>query len=309
MSKTIYSVAEAFLKKAKKPLLVITGPTASGKTAASIGLAKKVNGEIVNADSRQMFKELDIITNKITKEEMENVPHHLFSFLEPNEEFTVTQWKTAAEEKCSEILKSNKTPILVGGTGLYINAITKNFDVPKVPPNQEIRGKLEQFSNEELWEKLSMVDKKSAEKIPMQNRKYLIRALEIYEITKKPKSEIASVEKPNFESLIFGVAVNREELYERINKRTKELIEFGAIDEVKKLLEKGYKKSDPAMISHGVPEAIDYLENKITIEEFVNKMQQNTRNYAKRQLTWWRRDKRVFWFNPENFEIVESAEI
>ncbi len=305
----IFDKAGEFLKTAKKPFLAVVGPTASGKTSASIKIAKKFNCEVINSDSRQIFKHVDIVSAKITPEEAEGVPHHLFSFVEPDQVFTVVEWREMAEKMAEDILDKGKIPMLCGGTGLYINAITKNFSIPAVAPQAEIREELEKMTNQELWQELNKKDPESAKKIHENNRRYLVRALEIFETSKEAKSAQEGIMSPKFESLILGVSVNREELYERINKRVYDMLENGLMKEVKELLKMGYKKGDPGMISHGIPEALDYLEGIISKEDFIAKMQQVTRNFAKRQLTWWRRDERVIWFNPATFEITNSPEI
>lgn len=308
MKKDVFQIVEDFIKTAKKPLLALIGPTASGKTTASIEIAKKYNCEIINADSRQMFKGIDIATAKVKPSETAGIIHHLFSFLEPNQLFTVAEWKKLAEEKAEEILSRGKIPLLCGGTGLYINAITKNFQIPAVAPQKGLREDLEKLSNEELWQKLNENDPVSAEKIHQNNRRYLIRAVEIFEESQQTKSTKEAVLTPKFENLILGVAVNRAKLYERIDQRVFAMLEEDFLEEVKGLLKMGYVRENPGMISHGIPEAIDFLENKISREEMIDKMQQNTRNYAKRQLSWWRRDERVFWFDPANYTLTEGVE-
>ncbi len=330
MKKNIFNIAEEFLKTSKKPLIAIIGPTASGKTESSILLAKKINGEIINADSKQIFKGLDIATAMITKKEKEDIPHHLFSFIEPNQTFTVAEWKKCAEKKCAEILEKNKIPILCGGTGLYINAITKNFQIPPIPPQEDFRQEMETFSNKELFEKLKKLNPLASKKLHINNKKAIIRALEIAKFSEENNQQIylknlnlqkkiTEVEtihelclqknKAKFDNLIFGVSVNRAKLYKRINKRVEIMLDNGLLTEIKLLLKKNYKKTDPGLISHGVPEAIDYLNHKISQEEFIEKMQKGTRHYAKRQLTWWRKDERIIWFEKENFEIADGPEI
>ena len=304
MPKTIFEVTKDFLNTAKNPLIVITGPTCSGKTNASLSLAQKINGEIINADSRQIFKGLDIITAKIKPEETQNIPHHLFSIIDPNQEFNVTQWKKAAEKKAQEILQKNKIPILCGGTGLFINAIVKNFQPPSIAPQKEFRQKMEKLSNEQLWQKLKSKELKTT--LHPNNRRYLIRRLEIINFSKNNHTPLQGKEK--FKSLIFASAVNRQKLYKNINQRVEEMFKMGCLQEIKSLLKKGFKRNDPGMFSHGVPETLDFLENKISYQELISKMQQNTRNYAKRQLTWWRRNPRVIWFKVNDFSISDKSE-
>ena len=237
---------------------------------------------------------------------MDNVPHHLFSIINPNTTFTLAEWKDLAERKAEEILQRGKVPILCGGTSLYINAITKGFSIPRIPPQKEFRTSLAKLSNDELWNKLQEVDKESAKKFHKNNRKAVERALEIYEFSGDIKKNECTT--PKFNSLILGVSVNRESLYERINQGVYLMLDEGLINEIEDLLKMGYKRGDAGMISHGIPEAIDFLEGKISKEEFISKMQQNTRNFAKRQLTWWRNDKRVCWFNPNDFVLNSNAE-
>lgn len=309
MSKNIFDLTAAFLKKTKKPLLAIIGPTASGKTAVSLEFARRFQGEIINADSRQVFQHLDIATAKITSAEMAGIPHHLFSFVQPDQVFTVAEWKEAAKACIKDILRRGKVPIICGGTGLYVNALTKGFTIPRVPPQPAFRAELERFSDEVLWERLRTVDSLSAASLHANNRKAVIRALEIAEFSKKTKSAPKKREKPAFEAMIIGVAVNRAVLYQKIDARVEKMLDSGLLTEVETLLKMGYKSGDPGMLAHGVPEALALLAGEITQAEFIAKMQKVTRNFAKRQLTWWRSDPRVVWFDPLSMELVAGAEV
>ena len=290
-------LAQDFLKTAKKPLLVIVGATCSGKTSLSIELAKKINGEIISADSRQIFRKLNIGTAKISPEEMQGVPHYLIDILEPDEKFTVAEFKEMAIEKIEDILKRKKIPLLVGGTGLYINAVTQNFSIPQVPPNPVFRKKLSTFSNEELHAKLQKLDPAEAEKIHPNNRIYLERALEIIETTGQPKSKIIAKKKSDYDILILGIQLNREELYERINQRVEQMMQTGFIEEVQDLMKQGYDFNSQAFNSVGYREIKDMLAGKISKNDALELIKKNTRNYAKRQLTWWRNDERVKWID------------
>ncbi|MCT4591831.1 MAG: tRNA (adenosine(37)-N6)-dimethylallyltransferase MiaA [Candidatus Gracilibacteria bacterium] len=297
-----------FVNINKNPIINIIGTTASGKTALSVKIAHEINGEIINADSRQVFKGLDIATYKIKPQETKGIPHYLFSFIEPDQLFTLAEWQDLATNKAFEILKSKKIPILCGGTALYVNAITKGFDISRVEPQDNFRKKMEQLNNQEVHDLLKQKDPLSAQKYHPNNKKAVIRALEVTEFSKSKKSDENKTKSP-FSSMIIGIQVDRKKLYERIDQRVYEMLKEGLIEEVQEMLKKGYKKDHPLMISHGVPECIDYLEKKIKKDQFIEKMQKNTRNFAKRQLTWWRRDPRVIWVNPETMEIVDSGEI
>ena len=270
-----------------KPLIVILGPTSSGKTEMGLKLVKQYNGEIVNADSRQIYKEMDIGTGKV------NVGH-LINIKNPNQKFSLSQYKKLAIKTINDIHKQGKIPILVGGTGLYISAIVDNLEISKAAPNQKIRKRLEKHTEKYLFKKLEKVDLKSAKIIGSQNKRKLIRALEVYEITGKPFSTQQTKGKPLFNILQIGIKTDREKLYKKIDKRVDEMIKIGLIKETKKLSKK-YSFNLPAMSGIGYYEIGQYLENKISLENAIQKIKFRTHKYARRQMTWFKRDERIKW--------------
>ncbi len=291
----------AWLSKAKKPLIVVLGPTASGKTDFSVQLAKEMgNVEIVNADSRQIYTHLDIGTAKITKEEMQDVPHHLFSVLDPKEKLNVAWYKEEANRIIHDIHARGKIPMLVGGSMLYISAVIDDFDLVE-QPSPELRKKLEdeyeKDGGQTLFTRLQSVDPESAMNFSKENKRYVVRALEMYEATGKPKSQILKNESP-YDLFLIGMDVPREVLHERIAVRAEKMIAGGWMEEVKALLEKGYSEHDPGMESHGYREIIQFLKGEMSQEEAKKRIIEQTRQYVKRQMTWWRKDERIRWVTP-----------
>ncbi len=297
----------------KENLFILMGPTAVGKTSLSIKLAKELNGEIISADSMQIYKYMDIGTAKVTESEMDGIIHHMVDIIEPDKSFSVSNYKDLTSQLISEINNRKKLPIVVGGTGLYINSLTYNLNFSSVAPDEKIRSRLEllgdQYGNEYLHEMLSMVDKESAERISIKDRKRIIRALEIYEITGSTMTEY----NKNFRSLntdynLVMVCLNmeRSKLYENINKRVDIMIEMGLIDEVKKILSMGYNKDLVSLQGIGYKEIIQYLENGISLADAIEKIKQGSRNYAKRQLTWFRRDNRIKWVDVDDFKSINE---
>ncbi len=302
--------AEEFFATHPKGVFVVVGPTASGKTGLAIRIAQHFkNAEIINCDSRQVYTDLTITVAAPTKEEKQNIPHHLFEYLSPEKTQNVSEWRTEAEQKILEIQSRGNRVILCGGTGLFVNSLSKNFSL-SVPPNEEFRAKMQEFSEKELWEKLNKKDPKEAEKIPKENKKYVIRALEIFE-HKGKKSEVMTTQKPKFEFGFVGITHPRDILYSRINERNEIMCEQGFVEEIQKFLEKypNIPELDGAFIAHGVPEVMRFFAGEMTMDEVKEKMKQHTRNYAKRQLTWWRKDPRVRWIcGTKNTEISLSDE-
>ena len=291
---------------ANHSVLVIVGPTASGKTALSILLAEKLGGEIISADSRQIYRYLDIGTAKPTPEELKRAIHHFISILNPDQNYTAGEYGQQARAKIEELLKQNKQPILVGGSGLYVRAaIDGFFEGPG--KNSEIREQLETeaqtLGSEILFERLKKIDPISAAKMDATKVRRVIRALEVYYATGKPISDLHSAQeiKIPFEAVQFGLEWDRKALYRRIEQRVDEMIENGLIEEVRGLLVKGYSRSANALNTVGYKETFDFIEGKITEEEMIRLIKQNTRHFAKRQLTWFRADKRVRWI-PVNDE-------
>lgn len=291
----ITSQIKSFLEVSKHPLIVIGGPTASGKTKLAVKLCKKFDGEVINADSRQIYDEMEIGNERTKPEEMEGVPHHLLATAKPDEVITIAHYKLLAEKVIDDILTRNKIPFLVGGTGLYLDVITKNFQIPAGNPDQELRKKLEQKSIEELLKDLQKIDQEEYEKQKVQkNKRYIIRALEIFQLTGQPKSITASQANPKYDSFKIAIEWPRKVLYDRINKRTAYQVDHGMIEEVQTLIKK-YDPLLPAMTSIGCKEVVPYLQNEITKEELIETLRQNNRNYAKRQLTWLKKNPDYHW--------------
>ncbi len=284
----------------KKDLVIcIVGPTASGKTGLSIELAKKLNGEIISADSMQIYKELSIGTAKVTKEEMQNIPHHLIDVCSIEDSFSVADFKNMCYDKIDDIIKRGNTPIIVGGTGLYVSAVVNNMSFDEEEIDLEYRNYLynlaETNSNEYLHDMLKKIDEKSAKEIHPNNLKRVIRALEIAKNSGKLKSEHMQEEKERIKKenipynfLVFYIDFARNILYERINERVDIMLNQGLLKEAKMIYDKNLKKDSTCMQAIGYKEFFPYFENKVTIEEAVEKLKQETRKYAKRQETWFK---------------------
>ncbi len=275
-------------------LIIILGPTASGKSNLSIKLAKKFNGEIISADSRQIYKEMNIGTAKITKKEMSDIPHYMIDIVNPNQNFTLAQFQKKTIKIIKDIQKINKLPFLVGGTGLYIQSVIDNLKIPETKPDEKLRNKLEKLTNQELINKLEKLDPKALKIIDTKNKRRLVRALEICLLTKKPFSEQRKKNKPIFNTLQIGLKLNTNNLEQKIDQRTEKMIKKGLIEENKKLLKK-YGSKPYSMSGIGYKEIISYINNEITIEQAKKLIKIHTRQYAKRQMTWFKRDKRIKW--------------
>ncbi len=288
----------------KPKVVVIVGPTASGKTAVSIELAKKINGEIISADSMQIYKYMDIGTAKPTLDEMQGIKHYMLDVVMPDETFNVAKYKSMAESAIEEILKKGKVPIIVGGTGLYINTLVDGIEFADVPGDEEYRNELIEKGYREgamsIYKELEKVDSESAKKIDPNNIRRVARALEIYKVTGKTKTQldIESRKEVKYDYRLFGMEWDRETLYNRIDLRVDKMIEAGLIDEVRNVTEK-FKISNTAIQGLGYKEVIEYLNGNISYEEMIEKLKLETRHYAKRQLTWFRRDKRIKWIKPD----------
>jgi len=287
-------------------LLAIVGPTASGKTALSILLAEKLGGEIISADSRQVYRYLDIGTAKPAQEELKRVPHQFINILLPDQHYNAGEYGLQARAKIEELLKQQKQPILVGGSGLYIRAVIDGF-FEGPGKNTEIRDQLEgeaqTLGPELLFDRLKMIDPVSAAKMDATKVRRVIRALEVYYATGRSISDLHSIQeiKIPYEAIQFGLEWDRKALYHRIEQRIDKMIEDGLINEVRGLMKKGYSRTENALNTVGYKEAFDFLEGKITEEEMISLIKQNTRHFAKRQLTWFRADKRIRWL-PVNDE-------
>lgn len=279
---------------------MVLGPTASGKTELSLKIAKKVGGEIVSTDSRQIYKEMEIATDVVPEKKREKVKHHMIEIVPPDKTLTLAEYKDLALEEIEGIYKRGHVPVLVGGTGLYVSAIIEGYSVPRIPPNEKLRKKLykeaEKHGAEYLHDKLKKLDPRAASKIHPNNIRYVIRALEINLESKKHK--VDKKRGPEFDTYIIGIERPRPELYSRVNARVDSQLKRGLIKEVKTLLKK-YDPNLPSMSSLGVKEIIPYLRGETTLEEATELLKKNTRNYAKRQMTWFRRYEKVVWVKPE----------
>lgn len=292
----------------KKPLIILTGPTAVGKTKASIGLAKSVDGEIISADSMQVYRHMDIGSAKIKPEEMEGIPHHLIDVLEPDDEFHVVKFQQLAKKAMREIWERGHIPIVTGGTGFYIQALLYDIDFDENEKEDACRKELEAYAREHgaeaLHEKLALVDPSSAEMIHPNNIKRVIRALEFYEQTGKRISEHNETQRQRESPYAFAYFVltdDRAHLYERINRRVDQMIEEGLVNEVQALKDKGYTKQLVSMQGLGYKEILDYLDGNCTLEEAIYTIKRDTRHFAKRQLTWFKRERDVIWINKQSF--------
>ncbi|WDV47831.1 tRNA (adenosine(37)-N6)-dimethylallyltransferase MiaA [Clostridiaceae bacterium M8S5] len=292
----------------KKPLIILAGPTAVGKTSISIDIAKKINGEIISGDSMQVYKYMDIGTAKIKQSEMKNVPHYMIDEFTPDEEFNVSIFKSKCEKYIDLILSHNKVPMIVGGTGLYLNSIIYELDFTKAVSNKELRDKYTklalEYGNKYIYDKLVEIDPISAERIHINDTKRIIRALEIYYDTGKPMSDFyKDFRKYNdkYDFVYFALNMDRKKLYDRINMRVDMMIEEGLISEVEELLNKGYDKNLVSMQGLGYKEMVSYLNGYISLEEAIEVLKRDTRRFAKRQLTWFRREKYVNWVNVDDF--------
>ncbi len=290
----------------KNPIIVIAGPTASGKTKIAVEIAKKFNGEVVNADSRTVYKEMDIATSKPSEEEIKSVPHHLFDVVNPYETFSLANYKEFATKAIEDIQKRKKLPILVGGTGLYIDAVVYDYNLAETIPDFDLRNELENLSTDELVTKLKEINPDEITKIDIKNRRRMIRAIEIAFSTNNLNKQKARKEKPQ-NILYLAVDVPREKLYGKIEERINKWLDLGLVEETKKLKEK-YSFDLPAMTSIGYKEISEALDNKITLFEAINIMKQRTRNYAKRQLTWFKRNKDIIWIKnkPEAEKVISE---
>ncbi len=298
----------------KPKVIVICGPTASGKTALSIELAKKINGEIISSDSMQIYKDMDIGTAKPSKEEMQGIKHYLLDFVEPNQRYSVAEYKKDAEAAIEEILAKGKTPIIVGGTGLYIDSLIYGIEYQDIELDEKYRNELEERAASEglqiLYEEAQKIDPQAMEKISPNDKKRILRVLEIYKATGKTKTqqEIESRQKGiKYDYEVYAINWERELLYERINKRVDIMIEQGLIQEVQNLLQK-YDEFPTAMQGLGYKEVVEYLEGKTTKEEMIEKIKMETRRYAKRQITWFKKNKQTIWIEPHDLQKILEKE-
>lgn len=290
--------------KTKRPMIILTGPTAVGKTAASIELAKAVNGEIISADSMQVYKYMDIGSAKITKEEMDGVPHHLVDVLDPMEDFNVVRFQQMAKAAMEGIYERGHIPIVVGGTGFYIQALLYDIDFTENENDDSYRKELEEMAKEKgeefLHSQLALVDPESAEQIHFHNVKRVIRALEFYHQTGKKISEHNAEEREKespYHSAYFVLTDDRARLYDRIDRRVDLMMEQGLLQEVEHLRDRGLKREDVSMQGLGYKELFGYFDGEYSLEEAVRIIKRDTRHFAKRQLTWFRRERDVIWID------------
>ncbi|MDQ1146639.1 tRNA dimethylallyltransferase [Bacillus sp. SORGH_AS 510] len=289
----------------KQNVLVIIGPTAVGKTKLSIEMAKRYNGEIISGDSMQIYRRMDIGTAKIKQEEMEGIPHHLIDIKEPSENFSVAEFQVLVREKIAEIAKKGKLPIIVGGTGLYIQSVIYDYQFSDVAGDEAYRLQLEErakeIGNEALHKELMEVDPGSAAQIHPNNVRRVIRALEIYHLTGKTMQEYQSHQQPDllYNTAIVGLTMDRDQLYERINLRVDMMMDEGLLAEVKSLHQQGLHECQ-SIQAIGYKEIYEYIDGKVTLDEAVENLKQNSRRYAKRQLTWFRNKMQVEWFEMSN---------
>ena len=288
----------------KPKVVVIVGPTASGKTALSIELAKRIGGEIISSDSMQIYKDMNIGTAKVTKEEMQGIKHYLIDFVPPNQRYTVSDFKKDATRAIKEILREAKIPIVVGGTGLYVNSLIYGIEYQDMQFDEEYRNKLMKIAETEeglnnLWEQAQKINPESMKKRSKKDKKRIVRVLEIYKATGKTKTEqeiLSRKKEIEYDFKIFGISMDREQLYERINKRVDIMINQGLEKEVRNLLEK-YSEFPTAMQGLGYKEVVEYFNGILTRGEMIDKIKQESRRYAKRQLTWFRRNKEIIWLD------------
>ena len=289
----------------KPKVIVICGPTASGKTKLSIELAKQINGEIISADSMQIYKDMDIGTAKPTVEEMQGIKHYLIDIIKPNQRYSVADYKKDAKNAIKTILNQNKMPIIVGGTGLYVDSLIYEIDYQEIKFDENYRKHLEERVEKEGLEKLyneaKQIDEIAIQKISKTDKKRILRILEIYKATgkNKTKQQIESRKKEvEYDYKVYAISWDRQVLYERINKRVDIMIKQGLIEEVKNILEK-YDEFPTAMQGLGYKEVVQYLNNELSKEEMTEKIKQETRRYAKRQLTWFRKNKQTIWLDAK----------
>lgn len=285
----------------KPKVIVICGPTASGKTSLSVELAKKCNGEIISADSMQIYKDMNIGTAKVTQEEMQGIKHYMIDIVSPTERYSVAEFKVQAEKAIEEILKKGKTPIIAGGTGLYVNSLIYNIQYNDIKIDEKYRKYLEERVEKEglqnLYEEAKKIDCEAMKSISQNDKKRILRVLEMYHQTGKTKTELekeSRKEEVKYDYKVYAINWEREELYKRINKRVDIMIEQCLIKEVENILKK-YNKFPTAMQGLGYKEVVEYLDKKITKEEMIEKIKMETRRYAKRQITWFKKIENVKW--------------
>jgi len=306
----------------KPKVIVIAGPTASGKTSLSIDLAKKIDGEIISSDSMQIYKDMTIGTAKPTIQEMDGIPHYLLDFISPDTRYSVANFKKDAECAIDMILKKGKVPIVVGGTGLYIDTLIYGVEYPEIEFDEEYRNQLMEIAKsdeglERLYCEAKKIDPQAIQKISVNDKKRITRILELHKATGKTKTELEKISRANgvkYDYKVFAINMDREKLYERINLRVDIMIKQGLIEEVKSLIAK-YENFPTAMQGLGYKEVVEFLNGRTSKEEMIDKIKQETRRYAKRQLTWFRKNKNIVWIDglanrEENIDfIINKSEL
>ena len=286
-------------------MLVLLGPTATGKSRLAVELAAQIKGEIISADSMQVYRGMDIGTAKPSVEERQAIPHHLIDIRNPDQAWTVADFIEETQRLVREIINNKHFPMIVGGTGLYLWSLIEGFSFPIVPADKELRTRLEEEPLANLYSRLSTIDPAAVEKIHSNDKKRIIRALEVYELTGSPISKLQKfggisphLRVGNHQPILVGLNLPREELYQRINQRVDQMIVTGLIEEVQALLRKGYAKDLPSFQALGYKEVVEFLEGKRTREQMIEELKKRTRHFARRQMTWFKRFKSVRWFEP-----------
>lgn len=292
------------------PVIVIVGPTAVGKTALSIAVAEKFSGEIISGDSMQVYKGLDIGTAKVTTEEMHTISHYLIDEVEPQTPFTAAKFQKATKQYIHQIAGRANLPIIVGGTGLYIQSVFYDYNFGTIAEDRTYRKELEKLDNDVLWEQLKALDSLSAERIHANNKQRVIRALEVIKATNKPFSAMHTHKEPvaDFRPLYIGLDLPREQLYARINARVELMLQAGLVEEARNLYEQGLDKNLPAMKGIGYKELFAFFEGDISLEAATDQIKQNSRRFAKRQLTWFRNRMDIHWLEADSQMLNNTAE-
>ncbi len=298
------------LSDIQTPLVVICGPTATGKSDAAVIVAERLNGEIVSADSMLVYRGMDIGTAKPSPSEMRGIPHYLIDIVEPDQEYSAALFQEQARTIIEDIMKRKKLPILVGGTGLYIGAVIDDYDFSGACGSDQFRKDLlkeaEEHGTSKLHERLREIDPKAAAKLHPNDARRIIRALEVYKFTGAPISSFQKIDRTRsskYNLLMFGLILEREKLYKKIEQRIDSMIEAGLVDEVQRLLNRGFSPALSSMRGLGYKEIVEYLEGNLSLDQAVDILKRNTRRFAKRQMTWFRRDNRIKWLNPDLVDV------
>jgi tRNA dimethylallyltransferase len=293
-------------------LLVIVGPTAVGKTALSLQLAKDFSGEIISGDSMQVYQQMDIGTAKATLDERSEIPHYMIDLIPPDRSFSVQEFQGLVQKTIFDIYSRGHLPILVGGTGLYVEAITHGYEIPRAADNPSFRAELnalaEREGNQVLYQRLKEVDPLTAQRVHPNDRRRMIRALEVFNQTGKRFSELKKRKPSPYRLLWIGLTMPRELLYQRINQRVDQMIEAGLVDEVKRLKAQGFHRGLTSMQAIGYKELMSHLEGEISLEEAIEKIKQGTRKFAKRQLSWFRRISEIHWFDVTDDQVYTEIQ-